>query len=300
MNVTEKAKKFISEYYFSTEKMKSTEELKRIIKKQEFDIFMFGEHEEKRVTALIKKLDLEDKRDRHAFTYNSKKLRAIFLQEGLSDNEYAMLLMHEEAHVFLGHLNENKKDTSIYDEQEAYAFIEEIKRQLDIKEKEVKIYENVESSVPVVQNEDTKPIKNIQPKNIVIAVLIILIFIIFAKYYIDYNKFNQQLEPLETVSTTTITTVETTSNTVAETTVTTLDTTTTETETATSIETTETSQVEESNVSSDNSTVYITKSGKKYHRADCYMIASKDVIALDISEAEKLYEPCSVCRPDVY
>ncbi len=47
----------------------------------------------------------------------------------------------------------------------------------------------------------------------------------------------------------------------------------------------------------DTDTAYITKYGKKYHRADCgYLYKSK--IAILVGEAkEKGYVPCSVCNP---
>ena len=43
-------------------------------------------------------------------------------------------------------------------------------------------------------------------------------------------------------------------------------------------------------------TVYVTKTGEKYHRGTCrYLRQSK--IAIPLSEAKRLYDPCSVCRP---
>lgn len=45
-------------------------------------------------------------------------------------------------------------------------------------------------------------------------------------------------------------------------------------------------------------TVYITKSGKKYHTEDCSSL-SKSKIAIDLKEAiEKGYSPCNKCKPD--
>lgn len=42
--------------------------------------------------------------------------------------------------------------------------------------------------------------------------------------------------------------------------------------------------------------VYITKTGKKYHRQGCrYLKQSK--IAIEREEAQKYYTPCKVCRP---
>lgn len=44
-------------------------------------------------------------------------------------------------------------------------------------------------------------------------------------------------------------------------------------------------------------TVYITKTGKKYHRDGCrYLRQSKIAISLDDAQAEG-YDPCSVCNP---
>lgn len=51
--------------------------------------------------------------------------------------------------------------------------------------------------------------------------------------------------------------------------------------------------------SSEAQTVYVTKTGAKYHRGDChYLKYSKFPITL--SNAEKQgYTPCSFCRPDI-
>lgn len=44
-------------------------------------------------------------------------------------------------------------------------------------------------------------------------------------------------------------------------------------------------------------TVYVTPSGRKFHRANCRYVKSKDVAELARNEAEKTYDPCSVCNP---
>jgi competence protein ComEC len=45
-------------------------------------------------------------------------------------------------------------------------------------------------------------------------------------------------------------------------------------------------------------TVYVTRTGKKYHRAGCrYLSQSK--IPMSLAEAAKHYGPCSVCKPPV-
>ena len=43
-------------------------------------------------------------------------------------------------------------------------------------------------------------------------------------------------------------------------------------------------------------TVYVTRTGSKYHRSGCrYLRKSK--IAISLEEARRSYEPCSVCNP---
>ncbi len=54
------------------------------------------------------------------------------------------------------------------------------------------------------------------------------------------------------------------------------------------------------NTSSSNTkveaTVYITRTGSKYHSSGCrYLRQSK--ISISLSEAKKNYDPCSVCKP---
>lgn len=44
------------------------------------------------------------------------------------------------------------------------------------------------------------------------------------------------------------------------------------------------------------STVYITRTGKKYHRSSCsYLRHSK--ISISLTDAKRGYSPCSVCKP---
>ena len=43
-------------------------------------------------------------------------------------------------------------------------------------------------------------------------------------------------------------------------------------------------------------TVYITRTGKKYHRSGCRYL-SRSKIPISLSEAKQRYGPCSVCRP---
>jgi micrococcal nuclease len=44
--------------------------------------------------------------------------------------------------------------------------------------------------------------------------------------------------------------------------------------------------------------VYVTRTGTKYHRADCRSLA-KSAIPMPLKEAAKRYGPCSICKPPV-
>lgn len=61
----------------------------------------------------------------------------------------------------------------------------------------------------------------------------------------------------------------------------------------------ETSSPAASIVASDEEavSVYVTRTGTKYHRADCHYISGKDVTSYTIPEAQKHYTPCKVCKP---
>lgn len=43
-------------------------------------------------------------------------------------------------------------------------------------------------------------------------------------------------------------------------------------------------------------TVYVTRTGEKYHSAGCRYLRTSS-IPLSLSEAKKVYSPCSVCNP---
>jgi hypothetical protein len=50
--------------------------------------------------------------------------------------------------------------------------------------------------------------------------------------------------------------------------------------------------------SADNETVYVTRTGEKYHRGSCRHL-SKSKSPLPLKEAAARYSPCSVCKPPV-
>jgi len=46
----------------------------------------------------------------------------------------------------------------------------------------------------------------------------------------------------------------------------------------------------------EESTVYVTRTGKKYHRAGCRYL-SRSMIPISLEDAQAEYDPCSVCDP---
>lgn len=54
-----------------------------------------------------------------------------------------------------------------------------------------------------------------------------------------------------------------------------------------------------SQLQQQSESVFVTKTGEKYHRADCYHIRDSETIELTISEAETAgYKPCKDCFPN--
>ncbi|SHO54020.1 peptidoglycan-binding domain-containing protein [Anaerocolumna xylanovorans] len=51
-----------------------------------------------------------------------------------------------------------------------------------------------------------------------------------------------------------------------------------------------------SSTAKTEATVYITRTGSKYHRAGCRYLRQSQ-IAISLSDAKRNYEPCSVCNP---
>lgn len=44
--------------------------------------------------------------------------------------------------------------------------------------------------------------------------------------------------------------------------------------------------------------VYITPSGSRYHRSDCYIIQNSNIIEVSIEQVQESYTPCKICRPN--
>jgi hypothetical protein len=49
---------------------------------------------------------------------------------------------------------------------------------------------------------------------------------------------------------------------------------------------------------SADTTVYVTKTGAKYHKAGCRSL-SRSQIPMTLADASKRYAPCSICKPPI-
>lgn len=55
--------------------------------------------------------------------------------------------------------------------------------------------------------------------------------------------------------------------------------------------------VNDDSITAVDDIVYITPTGKKYHRKSCIYTKDKKCTAVSKAEAEKTYDPCAVCNP---
>ncbi len=216
---------------------------------------------------LINEHNLRDLiKGRRAFTYKYKNEIIILYRDDLDDFNRIHAICHEIGHIYLNHdmsINDNKDDL----ESEADHF----------------------ADLLIKRNRITLPV-------ISASVTLCLVFGFIAMY----NCFGTSKASLEAEYTSTTAPTETIAVTLKQSQSTTTHETTTHTETTTTVETT--SQIETMPVtvdtSDDNNYVYISHSGDKYHRADCYQIDINNCTAVTLEQAESLgYEPCKTCRP---
>lgn len=97
-----------------------------IMLKQGYDIVFFNSiYNVPDVSNLITVLNLTELiKDRKGFTYADSNHRIIFLNEDLSEQEKLVVLLHEEGHIYCGHLNEKTViGQDVIQEYEANEFV---------------------------------------------------------------------------------------------------------------------------------------------------------------------------------
>lgn len=87
----------------------SLDEMKNIIRSQGYSIVEFNAvFNDEAVALIIENLRLDNLiSERKGFTYADSKNRLVFVHEDLSVDEKLSVLLHEEGHIFCGHIEEN-------------------------------------------------------------------------------------------------------------------------------------------------------------------------------------------------
>ncbi len=100
------AKSFRKEYKIFNP---SLDDIKSIIRHQGYTIVEFNTVlNNENVALIIKNLKLDNLvSEEKGFIYTDSKNRLVFVHENLSEDEKLAVLLHEEGHIFCGHLKEN-------------------------------------------------------------------------------------------------------------------------------------------------------------------------------------------------
>lgn len=128
MNIKSKAKAFIKEYGLKSSTVLSFEELSKVAVKLNYKIFRPKNAESKVISAL----DLQTEfKELSAFSFAGDNVKYIFIRSDVPNEVAAALLLHELAHIYLGHLEKSTMPAAS-DEAEANMFtscvIEEVYR----------------------------------------------------------------------------------------------------------------------------------------------------------------------------
>lgn len=230
------------------------------------------------------------------FTYSSSDCTIIFIKDELEYLDKINVICHEMGHLVLKHIEvgTNQKSITIQNEdriQEIEADVFALMFQsptylmqtLSITNSSILVEKGIFSK------ENAKKrckylFKDIYYNKIKYGLSIstaLLILVALLTFLITRNYYINKLEPPVSNVQPIISTAETT------------------TETTSSVKFTEIStEIFSSVINNDEiqEMVYITKSGKKYHKQGCHYITNKETTALSISEAENNgYSACSVC-----
>ncbi len=219
------------------------------------------------------------------FTYSSLDCTIIFIKDDLGYLDKINVICHEMGHLVLRHIaiGTNQKSNTANNEDK----IQELEADAFSLELQVPTYLMQQLKITttrslvdngILSRENAKKrgryyISDIYANNnffkislitIVLIIVILVTFYITSSYY-KANSENSLLKMHQTISS------ETTS------------------------ETTETTSILAYDTTSGEM-VYITKTGSKYHKQDCYYIKNSETIALTVEQAEQQgYSPCAVC-----
>lgn len=226
-----KAKEFIRKYKLNATNIRSMSYLQDIAVSEHFKVYRPTSFSD----TIIKELNVKEQFEAHlSLTFSSEDSQFILIYAGISNDTAAEMLLHELAHIFLGHLD-NSEIPAETDEAEADMLISYVKQEVYKKRKPNAL-------------------------SLVIAAVGIMSFAMSVNIADSYRN---AAEPAES-------TFSTYSSDIAES--------------------------AENGTISQSESVFVTKTGSKYHKADCYHIQGSDVIELTVAEAEEAgYDPCKDC-----
>lgn len=283
MKTTEQAKSFIKKYGVSSI---SYNEMEEIINQLGFKIRKYDSMSGSSM-QLLDKLKLRNYSEaKDCFTYSCGNLKLVFIRDFISANNGAMLLLHEIGHIVMGHISDTGLiDESIQCEEDANEFAFTVKVQLTKKESIRKIKTAIASVFAVALSATIffTGYKLLMPDT---ASSDSSITASSSLPEISQNDTSSETAEEDISSQEAESKPETTT---AETKKPKTTTTTTTTLTTTIPPEAEQSVVEEE-------VYYVTRSGNKYHTADCYYVAGRPTISMTLDEIEELgYTPCSHC-----
>ena len=122
MNIRRAVNDFKKKYSI---KSVTSDAMKETIEDQGYTIVEFGTLNDDNVQVLIDELDLQKYIDSAAcFIYQDEKIRLLFLNRDLSEEESIVVLSHEEGHIWLDHSIRNSAfGTDVKQEYEANEFV---------------------------------------------------------------------------------------------------------------------------------------------------------------------------------
>lgn len=157
------SRRFLKEY--NTEEL-NFEFLNQIITSQGYRIIEFSVSDiNENLEELINSLNIGKYiKSRKAFIYQDELHRILFLRRDLSKNEKTILLIHEEGHIYCGHMkNKTVSGQNIHDEFEANEFTHYIMQH---------------------KNNSQPPAQIRKPDKKIISVSLFLVFILFCGVFI--------------------------------------------------------------------------------------------------------------------
>ncbi len=118
----DKALRFLHRYSVGTINL---EKIYDILKVQEYRVVRYNTFEENAsVEMLLSELELKEYSLRNkAFTYKNGSIKIVFIDDSLLEEEKLYALVHEEGHIFCGHMERNTCSAlNVEDEHEANEF----------------------------------------------------------------------------------------------------------------------------------------------------------------------------------